>query len=120
MDDGNLELSATWDDRSGEVADIGEVFQYIRRHPAAGVADHHCVAELKLQECRRVGSGVQARDHVDLVSRHDACRPVGTSGSKMPVPLEQRFEIGHARLPGSAMCCRYTTLGCGALQEDVG
>jgi hypothetical protein len=112
-----------WDnganEAGGDVVDVAGHCDRLREN--GGRAYEIYVAELQFEESRRVGPGVQARDHVNPVSCHDACRTVGTGGSEMPVPLQQRFEIGHASLfQMGTMCCRYTTMGSGAMQEDVG
>jgi hypothetical protein len=46
----DLEPRPAWYQSPGQVADVGEIFQHVGRDAAAGVADHHRVAEVQFEE----------------------------------------------------------------------
>jgi hypothetical protein len=48
--DGDLEPRPAWYRRTGQVADVVEIFQHVGRDAAADVADHHRVAEPQFEE----------------------------------------------------------------------
>ena len=62
-----------------------------------GVADHHCVTELQLEEGRRVGAGIEASDHVDAVCGMDADPLAGLAGGEVLVACNQRVDVGPGR-----------------------
>src|SRR5207244_13320647 len=97
--DGDLEPRPTWDHRVGEVADVGEIFEYVGRDAAASVADHHRVPELQFEEGRRVGSGVQARDHADRVLGDNTGPLMSAGGSEVLVSPQKWVDAGHAHGP---------------------
>jgi hypothetical protein len=62
VDDGDLEERAFRAGGFGQLADVGEVVDQLWRDASAVVADDECLAEVEVEDARRVDSRVEAGD----------------------------------------------------------
>jgi hypothetical protein len=62
VDDGDLEGRAFRPGGFGQLADVGKVVDQLWRDASAVVADDECLAEVEVEDARRVDSRVEAGD----------------------------------------------------------
>ena len=84
--------------RLGKLADECDVVDHLRGDPPAHVADDHRVAQAEAEEVRRVGAGIQARDHEQLQGREHDRALVAARGGERAVARECGFDPARLRL----------------------